>query len=209
MQSALPFNQAQQIRPGILYYPRFLGEPDDTLADVLEQVEFTQRSRRMYGREVATPRLEAWHGDHPYRFGGSELPARPLPASLLSLAIRAEAVLRDAQIDARFDSCLANLYRNGLDSVGWHADDEPEMGDPIIASISLGAERDFLLRPKPSVESSSSADDPRDGEAIKIKLEHGSMLVMLRGVQAAWEHCLPRVRANAGQRINLTFRDCR
>lgn len=190
----------QQIAPGILYFPRFVDEPDATLVDVLAQVTFTQRSRKLYGRTVNTPRMEAWHGPTPYRFGGSTLPAAPLPPVLHALAVRAQCVVEGA----RFDSCLANLYRDGRDSVAWHADDEPEMGDPIIASISLGAARPFLLQRKDPTPAVASAMLPNK---LRVVLEHGSMLVMLRGVQAEWVHCLPKVRGLHEKRVNLTLRD--
>jgi alkylated DNA repair dioxygenase AlkB len=201
--------QAQQITPDILYFPRFVSEPDDALADVLEQVNFVQRSRTLYGKRVATPRMEAWHGRAPYRFGGSELPATVLPPVLRSLAIRAQCTIDGAT----FNTCLANLYRDGRDSVGWHADDEPEMGDPIIASASLGAPRDFLLRLKPAARESARAARLAGApwatpDNLRVTLEHGSLLVMLRGVQAEWEHCLPKRPACLDQRVNLTFRDC-
>ena len=200
----------QTIAPGILYFPRFVAEPDAALADVMEQVTFVQRMRTLYGRRVATPRLEAWHGPAPYRFGGSELPAAALPPVLASLAIRAEAAISGAQ----FDSCLANLYRDGSDSVAWHADDEPEMNDPVIASVSLGAPRDFLLRRKPDRRDSARAARLAGApwarpDNLRITLAHGSMLVMFRGVQSEWEHCLPKRAGVTEPRVNLTFRDCR
>ena len=201
----------EQLAPGILYFPHFVSEPDAALAEVVEQVAFVQRTRRLYGRSVATPRMEAWHGPAPYRFGGSDLQAAPLPPALASLAVRAEFVIMSGirGTEARFDSCLANLYRDGGDSVGWHSDDEPEMGDPLIASVSLGAPRDFLLRRKPGFAESPAASCVRDSEAIKVRLEPGSLLVMLRGVQAEWQHALPKRPACLSPRVNLTFRDCR
>lgn len=185
---------AQHVAPGILYLPRFVDDPDAVIAAVCEQVIFAQRVRILYGRHVATPRMEAWHGPTPYRFGGSELPAAPMPRVLQSLALRAEQAIDGA----RFDSCLVNLYRDGRDSVAWHSDDEPEMGDPIIASISLGATRPFLLQRKTGMTT-----------RLRVVLEHGSMLVMLRGVQTEWVHCLPKVRGLHDRRVNLTLRDCR
>lgn len=202
--------QAQQIAPGILYFPRFVSEPDAAFADVMEQVQFVQRSRNLYGKRVATPRMEAWHGPTPYRFGGSELPAAPLPPVLLSLAVRCEAAIDGA----RFESCLVNMYRDGADSVGWHADDEPEMGDPIIASVSLGAPRRFSLRRKPAARESARAARLAGApwatpDTLRVTLEHGSMLVMGRGVQTEWEHSVPKQPACLDPRVNLTFRDCR
>ena len=94
------------------------------------------------------------------------------------------------------------MYRDGRDYVSWHSDDEPDMGDPVVASISLGAERDFLLRAIRPVSAVASALVSNRG---KVKLGHGSLLVMGRGVQGTYQHSLPR-RAHAGLRVNLTFR---
>jgi alkylated DNA repair dioxygenase AlkB len=94
------------------------------------------------------------------------------------------------------------VYRDGQDSVAWHSDDEPDMGDPIVASISLGCARDFLFRAINPVAALASAVCPNKG---RVKLEHGSLLTMGRGVQSTYQHCLPK-RAKAGRRINLTFR---
>lgn len=203
------------IVPGVLYFPGFLSRDaaDDALADVREQVDFVQRKRRLYGRTFATPRLEAWHGPAPYRFGGSELPARELPPILASLAIRAEIVADAVGVRASLPTCLANLYRDGMDSVAEHSDDEPEMGDPIIASISLGAARDFLLRRKPEARSSARADRLAGApwatpDNVSVRLEHGSLLLMLRGVQAEYRHALPKRPGVLEPRVNLTFRDC-
>lgn len=90
---------------------------------------------------------------------------------------------------------LANLYRDGRDGVGWHADNERELGpDPVVASISLGAPRRFRFRSK---------DRTRQ---LDMMLEHGSLLLMAEGTQTAWEHCLPRSTRAVGTRVNLTFR---
>lgn len=95
-----------------------------------------------------------------------------------------------------FNSVLANLYRDGRDSNGWHADDEPELGDdPIVASLSFGASRRFLLR---------SREHP--AQRYEWTLAHGSLLVMGRGVQSAYVHSVPKTSRPAGERINLTFR---
>jgi len=191
--------EAITVCEGVSYFPNFVDDADAALADIINQVKFQQRSRHMYGRVVATPRLEAWHGPHAYSFGGSTLPAQPLPPVLLALRTRVECLIADAS----FDGCLANLYRGGSDSVSWHSDDEPEMGDPIVASISLGAPRDFLLRridPTPTVASAMLPS------RVKVTLAHGSLLVMGRGVQSTWQHSLPKRKKCTQPRVNLTFR---
>jgi alkylated DNA repair dioxygenase AlkB len=191
--------QQQNILPGVTYIPNFVMDPDETEREIMEQIELSQRTASMGGRSYKVPRLEAWYGDHAYRFNGATFPARPLPPSLLALKIGLECFFRPP---VAFSGCLVNVYRDGQDSVAWHSDDEPSMGDPIVASISLGAERDFLFRAIRKIGPTASALIPNTG---KVKLEHGSLLVMGRGVQGTYEHSLPK-RANAARRINLTFR---
>lgn len=205
--------EIERIATGIYYFASFVSDPDEAFSDVMSQVVFAQRSRMMYGRRIDTPRLEAWHGPAPYRFGGSALPPAELPPILRSLAVRAQCELGEEFGLPCFTTCLANLYRDGRDSVGWHADDETEMGDPVIASISLGAPRNFCLRRKPehmvSAKAARQAGAPwASRDSLRVTLEHGSMLVMCRGVQVEWEHSLPKDAACVAPRINLTFRDC-
>ena len=101
------------------------------------------------------------------------------------------------QTGCRFNSVLLNLYRNGQDSMGWHSDSEKELGScPVIASISLGTVRRFVLRHK-----------KRKALAVQsLALEHGSMLLMRGATQQCWRHAVPRTRREVGQRMNLTFR---
>ena len=98
----------------------------------------------------------------------------------------------------RFNSVLANYYRSGSDSMGWHSDDERELGpDPLIASVSLGGDRRFLLRHR----------QDRHAAKHEVTLEHGSLLVMDRGVQSEWQHAIPKTQRKVLPRINLTFRN--
>ena len=191
-----------RVLPGVDYFAGFIGDPDQALHDVTAQTYSfrTAQPRRgvAYGREYLVPRLEAWYGPLPYRFNGATFPAREAPPVVAALKLRLECFLPGVE----FSGCLVNVYRDGRDYVSWHSDDEPDMGDPIVASVSLGAERDFLLRAIRPVSATASALVPNRG---KIKLGHGSLLVMGRGVQGMYQHSLPR-RANAGLRINLTFR---
>lgn len=183
-----------QILPGVEYLPRFVNEPDETEREIMEQVQPVQR----YAGGHRVPRLEAWYGSHDYRFSGAVFRARPLTPALLALKIRLECYFPNVN----FDGCLVNIYRDGRDSVAWHSDDEPDMGDPIVASISFGASRDFLFRAINPIAAMASALIPNSG---KVPLEHGSLLIMGRGVQGVYQHSLPK-RAHAGRRINLTFR---
>lgn len=144
----------------------------------------------LFGRQYQIPRLQQWFGPQPYRYSGMQLPARPLPALVEALRHR---VARAAGHE--FNAALVNLYRDGNDCVGWHADDEPELGDePVLASVSLGAARRFCLRHK-----------KRRGR-VDLVLEHGSLLVMSGPIQRHWHHALPRERDLGAPRVNLSFR---
>ena len=151
----------------------------------------------MFGRVVDSPRLSAWIGDADatYRYSGTRFVPHPWSPSL--------QVLRDRVAEAcgaRFNSVLANLYRNGDDAMGLHSDDEPELGaQPIIASVSLGAERRFRFRQR--VSRGMRASPP-----VGLTLAHGSLLHMAGGTQHHYQHDLPRSAAVVGPRINLTFR---
>jgi alkylated DNA repair dioxygenase AlkB len=97
---------------------------------------------------------------------------------------------------AEFNAVLLNFYRDGRDGMGWHADDEPELGrNPVIASVSLGAPRRFCLRHR-----------RRQDLKLDLELPHGSLLAMAGALQHHWVHALPKTRRSVGERINLTFR---
>ncbi len=151
-----------------------------------------QPQLRLFGRTVAAPRLEAWHGDPGagYRYSGLDHDPQPWTPLLLALRERIERVS-----NARYNSVLINLYRDGGDSNGWHADDERELGpEPAIASLSLGAARRFLLRHR------------ADATQVEIVLEDGSLLLMRGRTQQCWKHTVPKERRVRDPRINLTFR---
>jgi len=175
----------------VIHTPGWLDlfEADDLFAVLTTSIPWEQKTIRMYGRETATPRLTAWFGDATYSYSGTEnVPHAWLP-ELEALRARLEIAA-----DAQFNSCLANVYRDGADSVSWHSDDEPELGvNPVIASISLGDTRDFKLRHQTS------------REVATIALAHGDLLVMRGESQTGYRHSVPK-RAHAATRINLTFR---
>ena len=148
---------------------------------------------RMFGRWVDSPRLSCWMGDPDarYRYSGMDFLPHAWPGILLPLRDRLQE-----QCNARFNSVLLNRYRNGSDSMGWHSDDEPELGpEPLIASLSLGAPRRFLLRRR---------DD--HGRKTEYQLGHGDLLLMGGATQRHYQHALPKSMRAAGERINLTFR---
>lgn len=173
-------------------------EADALLATLRKAIAWENHRIRLFGRELSSPRLSCWIGDPGtcYTYSGTRFEPRPWPGVLLDLRRRIE---RDC--DARFNSVLANLYRDGDDAMGWHSDDEPELGlDPVIASLSLGATRRFRLRPKRA----KATGDRVTSRAIE--LEHGSLLRMAGETQRHYQHALPRTRSIQAARINLTFR---
>jgi alkylated DNA repair dioxygenase AlkB len=162
-------------------------------ASLRESIEWENHRIRLFGREHASPRLSCWIGepDAVYRYSGSVFMPRPWPLSLLPLRARL-----CTELGTRFNSVLVNLYRDGRDCMGWHSDDEAELGSsPVIASLSLGATRRFLLRHR---------RDPE--QKLALDLSHGSLLVMAGATQRNYRHALPRTARPIGERINLTFR---
>ncbi|WP_426489966.1 alpha-ketoglutarate-dependent dioxygenase AlkB family protein [Hymenobacter sp. 102] len=172
-----------------------------TLFTILtDQVEWQQQPIRLFGREVLQPRLTAWYGDAGAAYAYSGLRLEPLPW-LPELAMLRQRV--EQATEARFNSVLLNLYRTGQDSMGYHADDEPELGlEPVIASVTLGATRTFRLKPRP-VAFPVSARLP---EPVSLPLTSGSLLVMQGPTQRNWLHALPKTARPVGPRLNLTFR---
>jgi alkylated DNA repair dioxygenase AlkB len=173
------------------------SEADALLADLLSSIPWEVHRIRMFGREVASPRLSCWIGDPgaSYVYSRTRFEPHPWPGALVALRTRVEQAC-----GARFNSVLANLYRNGHDAMGWHSDDEPELGArPVIASLSLGAERRFMFRPR-------RRDDGGDRAASELRLAHGSLLRMAGDTQQLYQHALPRTTRVTMPRINLTFR---
>ncbi len=157
-----------------------------------ESISWREHRVFVFGRWVLQPRLTAWYGDlgRSYRYSGLELDPEPWSDDLIEVRRRCEALSGTS-----FNSVLANLYRTGQDSVAWHADDEPELGrDPVIASVSLGAERRFDFRHRVT------------GTTIRIPLPSGSVLVMGGSTQHHWVHQVAKTSRDPGVRINLTFR---
>ena len=174
--------------------PDFISSRDaDQYFNLLMSVTpWEERTLTMFGKQVREPRLSAWHADPdlPYTYSGSE--RTPMPWNEPLIAVR-EAC--QARLGHTFNGVLVNLYRNGQDSMGWHSDDEAVNGPaPIIASVSLGAERRFDLRHKES------------GEIVTTMLPHGSLLVMSGQSQSHWKHRIPRAARITDPRINLTLR---
>jgi alkylated DNA repair dioxygenase AlkB len=169
------------------------AQAQELAACLRAQLPWSVHHIRLFGRSVPSPRLSCWIGDQgaTYRYSGSRFEPQPWIGPLQALRGRLQR-----ELGADFNSVLANLYRDGRDAMGWHADDEPELGPrPLIASISLGASRRFLLRRR---------DDHR--VRLAIDLQPGSLLLMGGQTQHDWQHALPRTARPVGERINLTFR---
>ncbi|MEN1729317.1 MAG: alpha-ketoglutarate-dependent dioxygenase AlkB [Pseudomonadota bacterium] len=189
-------NSIIDLPPGgrLSYHPDWIEavRADQLFERLSTDLPWKQRPIRLFGKEVMQPRLTSFHGDSgvSYRYSGKTLDAQPWSAELAELRRK----LVD-QLDCEFNSVLCNLYRDGRDSMGWHADDEKELGtNPVIASVSLGQSRRFRLKPR------------GEGEALSLDLVHGSLLVMAGDVQHHWLHELPKSSRPMGPRINLTFR---
>ena len=161
--------------------------------------EYVQERITIHGRSHDIPRLTMWYSSDgsTYTYSGIAMEPRPFPPFIRDMRDRIEQ-----EHELSFNSVLVNVYRDGQDGVGWHSDDEQELGDEIdIASVSLGAERDFLMRRRRHPSPGS-----RRGRPISIRLGHGSLLVMRHPTQRHWEHRLPPRSAVAARRYNLTFR---
>jgi alkylated DNA repair dioxygenase AlkB len=177
------------------FIPR--SQSDAYFAALLDLVDWEQHLIRIHGREIASPRLSAWYGDPDahYSYSGLSLEPRPWLPVIAELKARVEATC-----GSPFNSVLLNLYRDGVDSMGWHSDDEHELGErPVIASLSLGATRRFRLRHRRR----------KDLEPVAIDLESGSLLIMKGDTQRFWKHQIAKTRRAVEARVNLTFRNIR
>lgn len=172
-------------------------------ADIRDAVSWSQSTIRIYGREVAQPRLTSWMGDAPYTYSGRRHEPAPLPTAVETMRLELERMCSmfgasTSRRPIRFNSVLGNLYRDGSDSVAWHADDEPELGhEPVIASLSLGAARRFSIRHNAT------------HERWQVELEHGDLLLMSGASQRSFQHAVPKTQRAIGERVNLTFREVR
>ena len=178
----------------LTYFPDFISmsESLSLFNDFNANVPWQQDEIIIYGRKVLIPRLQAWYGDPQAAYQYSGLSLSPLPwfSELLAMKQAVEKVT-----NTRFNAALVNLYRDGNDTVGWHSDNEPELGtQPTIASVSLGQSRRFNLKHK------------NLKEKLSIELASGSLLVMAGQTQHYWQHCLPRSKRVLMPRINITFR---
>jgi alkylated DNA repair dioxygenase AlkB len=168
------------------------GEADMMLAALRDEMAWEQREIVIFGRRILQPRLIAWAGELGYRYSGQTLEPRAFTPALRALLPRVSM-----RSGVAFNHVLANRYRSGDDSMGLHADDEPELGpDPVVAIVSLGATRRLVIKPRRK----------QDRERHDRELGHGALLVMGGTCQRHYVHGLPRQAGAEGERISLTFR---
>ncbi len=169
------------------------GQSHRILSELQQGIAWEQTPIRIFGKSILQPRLTAWYGDEGanYQYSGLLLKPRPWTPQLFSIKTRVEELA-----PSNFNSVLLNFYRTGQDSMGWHRDNERELGHrPVIASATFGATRRFLFRHR--LEKSLK---------VEIELAPGSLLIMSGDCQESWEHSLPKTAKAMGPRINLTFR---
>jgi len=179
----------------VIYYPHFFDkeEADTIYAELTNEIPWQQDDIRVFGKTHPQPRLTALFGNEGKPYSYSNIKMQPHPWNLLLQKIKSKV---ESISDTNFTTVLLNQYRDGKDSNGWHADNEKELGtNPIIASLSFGAERTFQLK------HNSDKDQKKS-----IVLEHGSLLLMKGTTQHCWKHQIPKTAKPVGPRINLTFR---
>lgn len=177
----------------IYHGPIFTTEEASThLSHLLTHIPWQHDEVFLFGKKIITSRQMAWFGDQNcnYTYAGKKHQALPWTKELTTIRNAVESYTKTS-----FNSCLANLYHEGEQGMGWHQDNEKELGsNPTIASISFGAERRFDFRHKES------------REKISVILENGSLLIMSGETQTHWQHQLPKTKKIKNQRVNLTFR---
>jgi alkylated DNA repair dioxygenase AlkB len=179
----------------IEYYPNFFTAEKSTFLfeKLLNEIPWQQDNITVFGKTHRQPRLTALFGNEGKPYSYSNIVMQPHHWSPLLMTIKNEI---EAVCNENFTTVLLNLYRDGKDSNGWHADNEKELGrNPVIASVSFGAERMFHL------QHNSIAD-----AKLKINLENGSLLIMKGETQHYWKHQIPKTAKKIAPRINLTFR---
>ncbi len=183
------------MKPEIDFFEQFFSPQDSTdyFEQLLQAIDWQQKTIKIFGKQVLEPRLTAWHGDSNavYTYSGTAMIPKPWTPELMRIKEKIEK-----KCERQFNSVLLNLYRNHQDSMGFHSDDEKELGSqPLIASVSLGETRRFILRPKQGSQ-----------KPLTYQLRSGSLLIMRGNLQSKWKHGVPKENKPCGPRINLTFR---
>lgn len=170
------------------------ADPDTILRELIEQIPWRTEVINLWGKDYQQPRLAAWFGDTEARYTYSGLSLNPLPWTDLLCGLRGRV---EALAGAAFNSVLLNYYRDHRDGMGMHSDDEPELGrNPIIASLSLGEQRTFVMKHK----------FRKELKPVQLPLDHGSVLLMKGPTQHNWKHGINKLARPCGPRVNLTFR---
>ena len=190
-----PWFEVPLVDGAVRYWPAAFSpaETSRLFAGLRHEVAWQREQVLIFGRWRQVPRLVAWYGDAgaSYTYSGTSHEPLPWTEEVAMLRKRVEALTGHA-----FNGVLLNLYRDGSDGMGWHADNEPELGsEPVVASISFGAPRRFTLKHK-----------RRKAERVELLLEDGSVLLMSGATQANWLHSVPKTSKQVGERINLSFR---
>lgn len=177
-----------------LYFGPIMGErdADQYFTTLLHTIDWRQDQVVLFGRKITTRRKVAWYGEKPYTYHYSNLTRTALlfTETLIELKSQVEKISAET-----YNSCLLNLYHDGTEGISWHSDAETDLKpEGAIASVSLGAQRKFVLRHKQSQET------------ISQELAHGSLLVMSGPIQTHWQHRLATSKKILSPRINLTFR---
>jgi alkylated DNA repair dioxygenase AlkB len=168
--------------------------PAEMMRELIDQTPWRQENVTVWGKTFRQPRLVAWYGDpgRVYRYSGVALEPLPWVDRIANIKARVEDVVKH-----RFNSVLFNYYRDQNDSMGLHSDDEKELGPrPVIASLSMGAERAFLLKSKLNPKA----------KTVKLPLASGSLLLMKGDTQKNYKHGIAKETRNLDPRVNLTFR---
>ncbi len=171
-----------------------LEESHRLMQSLIKTIEWTQDEVVVYGKRHKIPRLNAWYGDDGkvMKYSGLTLEPKQWTKELIEIKSRIEKVT-----GTNFNSCLLNYYRDGKDGMGWHQDNEKELGkNPIIASVTFGEARPFQLKHISN----------KKLKKVDIPLSNGSLLIMAGETQHHWKHQIPKTTKQIGERINLTFR---
>jgi len=190
-----PIKPISLIDQQLTYYSSFLSPitANHYFELLLKDINWQQETITLYGKKIKVPRLVGWHGDEGKSYVYSGVNHQP---EAWTNGLKEIKELIENYTGHAFNSVLLNLYRNGQDSMGWHSDDEPELGDqPVIASVSLGAERLFKVRYKNDHQLNHD-----------VRLSNGSILLMSGDLQRDWQHQIPKTKQLVTPRINLTFR---
>ena len=190
-----PYKNLLPYRGEAFLFPQFFTKTEcgAYYQELVNDIEWRQEPIKIFGKEVMQPRLTAWYGDNnrPYTYSGISMQPLPWTPSLIAIKEKIEPLAK-----VTFTSALLNLYRDGKDSMGWHRDNEKELGtNPVIGSVSFGATRIFKLR-----------NYENKKETQTLELTNGSFLLMTGETQHYWEHMVAKTSKEVGARINITFR---